>query len=156
MEIAIETNKEFQFDGDRTGFIRMEIRSVTNDIISEMYTLNILDSVFKVETVQVRKDDPTGEDDKFETSVARFNIGSKLRTVTRSYKELDALAKLLNLKREDFKNESHYVNSLFRKGLLLITQRECLEGYMGTNLGRYKTTAVDWKDVSKLEEDALI
>lgn len=156
MEIAIETTKEFQFDGDRAGYIRMEIQSVTNDIISEIYTLNILDSAFKVEEVQVRKENPENEEDIFETSTARFNIASKLRTISKSYKDLDNLAKLLNLKREDFKTETHYINTLFSKGLMMITQHECVSGYMGENLGRYKTTAMDWKDVSRLEEEPII
>ena len=120
MEIAIETIREFQFDGDRAGYIRMEIQSVTNDIVSEIYTLNILDSAFKIETVQVRKDNPASEDEIFETSTARFNIASKLRTISKSYKDL-----------------------------------ECMSGYMGEGLGRYKTKAQDWKDVSKLNEEAL-
>lgn len=156
MEIAIETTKEFQFDGDRAGYIRMEIQSVTNDIISEIYTLNILDSAFKVEEVQVRKENPESEDDIFETSTARFNIASKLRTISKSYKDLDNLAKLLGLKRENFKTETQYINTLFSKGLMVITQNECVSGYMGENLGRYKTTAMDWKDVSKLEEEPLV
>lgn len=156
MEIAIETTKEFQFDGDRVGFIRMEIQSVTNDIISEIYTLNILDSAFKVEEVQVRKENPENEEDIFEISTARFNIASKLRTISKSYKDLDNLAKLLGLKRENFKTETHYINTLFSKGLMMITQHECVSGYMGENLGRYKTTAMDWKDVSKLEEEPII
>jgi hypothetical protein len=155
MEIAIETIREFQFDGDRAGYIRMEIQSVTNDIVSEIYTLNILDSAFKIETVQVRKDNPASEDDIFETSTARFNIASKLRTISKSYKDLDGLAKLLNLKRENFKTETEYINTLFSKGLMLITQQECTSGYMGEGLGRYKTKAQDWKDVSKLNEEAL-
>lgn len=155
MEIAIETTKEFQFDGDRTGFIRMEIQSVTNDIISEIYTLNILDSAFKVEEVQVRKDNPESEEDIFESSTARFNIASKLRTISRSYTDLDNLAKMLNLKRENFKTETEYINTLFSKGLMLITQHECMTGHMGEGLGRYKTKAQDWKDVSKLNEESL-
>lgn len=156
MEIAIETTKEFQFDGDRAGFIRMEIQSVTNDIISEIYTLNILDSAFKVEEVQVRKENPESEDDIFETSTARFNIASKFRTISKSYKDLDNLAKLLGLKRENFKTETQYINTLLSKGLIMITQHECVSGYMGEDLGRYKTTAMDWKDVSRLEEEPII
>ncbi|MCW0524143.1 hypothetical protein OKE68_07440, partial [Riemerella anatipestifer] len=82
-----------------------------------------------------------------ETITKKIMVIKRLGTpVTRikvyTYEELEQLSKLLRLNLEDFESYTDYINELFRKGLLIITQKECQEGK-----GMYFSESQDWEIV---------
>jgi len=128
--IAIRTNKEIYFS-DGKGFVTMKIVIIQNDVPTKQYVMKIIDTCEKeidVEGVPTIK--------QVGKSVIRFK--------TMTYDELDALYDSLNMEDVDLPMREK-INESFRQGLLLVTQKECIDGISGEEgKGQYYSEAQDW------------
>jgi hypothetical protein len=134
MIIAIKTNKEVFFTGG-VGIVQMEIDLDINRPNLENYEMRIVDSCYK----ELINDEGHPYKKKIGSDITRFK--------TMTYQEITDLISTINiyLSKETLVED---VNELFRQGLLLITQKECIEGISGIpNKGRYYSEAQDWEIV---------
>ncbi|MDY3433471.1 hypothetical protein PG615_07310, partial [Riemerella anatipestifer] len=121
----------------------MEIDLIQNKPTENKYELRIIDTCTKEVEEEVNEVEPITQ----ETITKKIMVIKRLGTpVTRikvyTYEELEQLSKLLRLNLEDFESYTDYINELFRKGLLIITQKECQEGK-----GMYFSESQDWEIV---------
>ncbi|MCX8526149.1 hypothetical protein OF897_19730 [Chryseobacterium formosus] len=149
--IAIQTNKDVIFNSTR-GIIKMEIDLCQNKPNQKIYEMRIIDSISKVLDQEVTTKDEEGNDVK-ETIQVRKTFDTKPpRFKTMTYKELDALAEILNIDITQG-NFRESINELFRRGLLAITQKECIDGISGeVGRGLYFTEAQDWEIVKEEQQ----
>lgn len=156
--IAIQTNKDMIFNSSK-GKIRMEIDLISNRPSEKVYEMRIIDSVNKdfEEEQQIPIIDDLGNI-TFETKIVIINktLEEKApRFKIMTYDELRQLVEVLNVdvSQGDIMDNFHF---LFRKGLLIVTQQECLAGISGEpNKGMYFTEAQDWEiygEKSKIEK----
>lgn len=146
MKIAIRTKTKKQFPPASVGFIEMEIDLIQNNPVEESYGLRIKDSCIDIveETIQETNEEMEGiTERKIQKEVVLQSHYRPIKVYT--YNELNWLSKALNLNKDDFENESQYINELFRQGLLLTTQKECRDGISGEGLGMYFTRAEEWE-----------
>ncbi|MCQ4155128.1 hypothetical protein PG294_07195 [Riemerella anatipestifer] len=125
------------------GIVTMEIDLIQNKPTENKYELRIIDTCTKEVEEEVNEVEPITQ----ETITKKIMVIKRLGTpVTRikvyTYEELEQLSKLLRLNLEDFESYTDYINELFRKGLLIITQKECQEGK-----GMYFSESQDWEIV---------
>lgn len=153
--IAIQTNKEFVFNSSK-GFIRLEIDLIQNKPREELYVMRIIDSVNK--DVQEEQQFAVVDDEgntTYETRTVTVNKVLETKPVrfkAMTYQELDQLAELLDVDMSQG-NLRENINNLFRKGLLIVTQKECQDGISGEQgKGMYFTEAQDWEIFGKPSE----
>ena len=145
--IAIQTNKDFIFNTSR-GKIKMEIDLIQNKPLEGIYEMRIIDSVSKMVTENVQigyseQNQPIYEEKTFEKVLDKK--APRFKTLT--YAELDTLAENLNVDMTTGNLRENY-NELYRQGLLLFTQNECINGITGeAGFGMYFTQAQDWEVV---------
>ncbi|MBT0572312.1 hypothetical protein [Riemerella anatipestifer] len=142
-KIAIQSNRDLMFPPIHKGIVTMEIDLIQNKPTENKYELRIIDTCTKEVEEEVNEVEPITQ----ETITKKIMVIKRLGTpVTRikvyTYEELEQLSKLLRLNLEDFESYTDYINELFRKGLLIITQKECQEGQ-----GMYFSEAQDWEIV---------
>lgn len=144
MKIAIRTKTKKQFPPKFLGFIEMEIDLIQNNVAEQSYSLRIKDSC-----IDITNRTETNEQGKEVTTQEEIVLTSMYRDLkSYSYDEVNTLSKMLQLDRSKFKSETEYINELFRKGLLITTQKECVDGLGGApGLGMFFTEASDWEIV---------
>ena len=145
--IAIQSNKRLQFPPASVGFIKMEMDLIQNKPSEGLYELRIVDSCIDTitETVSSLKPDGTPEENQVETTKV---LASTTRFKTYTYEQLNQLGNLLQINTTDFSSLTDYINELFRKGLLLITQQECQQGISMPGKGMYFSEAQDWEIIN--------
>lgn len=128
--IAIRSNKELYFPEGK-GIITMKINFIQINPEVGTYTIRLEDSCTR-EVVE-------------EDVIKTVSIGiPRIRFKTMTYEELDTLYESLNIDQLDLKMREK-VDESFRQGLLLITQKECIDGISGeANKGQYYSEAEDW------------
>ena len=146
MRIAIETTGEFTLHLAIRGFIETEISKVTNIPEREEYELMITDKCFRKEKEWHPFEGENGVVESREIEVKK-EIGRLERPVKiMTYQELKQIAMATVINRADFDCDVTYINTLFQRGLLLITQKECMESILGVkNKGMFGTEAKHWK-----------
>ena len=149
--IQIKSKKPLVFDvvTRKKGIITVEIVSYTRNPNSKTFTLNINDTMtFQTEykwmdVVPEYYDKDGVYHEAYEKEVIDVMEDSETKHRQRTYKDSELLAlvsqieglnETLNI--DDIINQT---DDLFSKGLLLITQQECLEGK-----GIYMSEAEDW------------
>ena len=144
MKIAIRTKTKKQFPPKFLGFIEMEIDLIQNNVADQLYSLRIKDSC--IDVAESTETNEQGEGVTKQEEIVLISMYRDLKTYT--YEEVDFLSKMLQLDRSKFKSETEYINELFRKGLLITTQKECVDGLGGApGLGMFFTEASDWEIV---------
>lgn len=142
--IAIRSKKELFFGEAKAGFIRMEIDEIINKPSTQMYTLKIIDTCFKEVEEEVEVWNEAEGVMKTEKIKDERIQGQKTRYVSYSYDHVKGLAAILKLNKSKFPSEVEYINELFKKGLLIVTQKECVESLAGyDNKGMYLSEATD-------------
>lgn len=146
--IAIQTNKDMIFNSSK-GRIRMEIDVIQNKPNQGLYEMRIVDSVNK--DVEEEQEVPVTSEDGTITYETQKVIVNKILDVkpprfkTMTYEELDNLVQFLDVDMSQG-NLRENINNLFRKGLLIVTQQECVNGISGEpGRGMYFTEAQDWE-----------
>lgn len=126
--IAIQSNVKLQFPQASFGFVRIEIDLIQNKPKEELYELRINDTCFDV----------INEEEVILSKSQRFK--------QYSYAELKQLSAILNIDFSDNTKILESINEIFKKGLLLVTQNECLQGISGIpNKGMYFSEAQNWE-----------
>lgn len=155
--IAIQSNKKLQFPPASVGYVKMEIDLIKNKPSEGIYEIRIIDTCFdkiiekrlKQNYVQqytvvepIVKIVPTVND--YEDVEIIKILQTNTRITKYDYAELKKLAEFLKV---DFSNNElilENINNLFKQGLLLTTQQECLQGISGVNKGMYFSKIDDW------------
>lgn len=136
--IAIKSNRELYFPSGK-GFVTMNIDMIINRPEMGVYEMRIVDTCEKETTVN-------GE------TITQF-VGFITRFKTMTYTELDDLVQLLNVDMT-IGSLRENINELFRQGLLIVTQKECVDGIYGEpGLGQYASQAQDWEIYRPTEEE---
>lgn len=130
----------------------MQIDLIQNNTFNS-YTMRIIDSCVKEVTEDVQV--PVLEDNGAVTMETQSRTYLKVlekkepRFKTITYTELDALAEILDVDITQG-NLRENIDELFRRGLLVITQKECANGISGEpGRGLYFTEAQDWEIVKE-------
>ena len=146
--ISVKTKEEFFFGGAKTGKIKMCIEKIVNVPKEERYYLTIVDRCVKEREALYPQTDETDAVVGTQTILEEEVLVAIERDLSFSYQELNALSQLLKLDKSKFKNETDYINEMFRQGLYAVTTQECQNGLLGeAGKGRYQTTAIDWEIV---------
>jgi hypothetical protein len=136
--IAIKSNKELYFPSGK-GFVTMSMDMIINRPETGTYEMRIVDTCER-ETMMDNQ------------PITQF-VGFMTRFKTMTYEELDALAELLNVDMTVGSLREN-INELFRQGLLIVTQKECVDGIYGEpGLGQYASQAQDWEIYRPTEEE---
>ncbi|MDY3317703.1 hypothetical protein PG630_10320 [Riemerella anatipestifer] len=142
-KIAIKSNRDLMFPPIHKGIVAMEIDLIQNKPTENKYELRIIDTCTKEVEEEVNEIDPTTQEIITKEVMVTKTLGTPVtRIKIYTYEELEQLSKLLRLNLEDFESYTDYINELFRKGLLIITQKECQEGK-----GMYFSESQDWEIV---------
>ena len=143
--IAIQSNKHLMFPPSFKGTVTMKMDLIQNKPEEQVYEMRIIDTCStEVEEETEVSIETDGEiQTQIQTQVVTKELGQQVvRFKTMTYAELDNLASALNIDMSDKTKLRENINELFRQGLLLITQKECLEGH-----GNYFSQAQDWEIV---------
>ena len=145
--IAIQSNKKLMFPPASVGFIKMEIDLIQNKPSEGIYEIRIVDScIYTItETIPSLELDGASGENQVETTKV---LASTIRFKTYTYEWLNQLGNLLQIHITDFSSSTDYINELFRKGLLLITQQECQQGISMPGKGMYFSEAQDWEIIN--------
>lgn len=147
-KIAITSKVKLKFPPRFTGYVEMRIPKISNLPEERRYELNIVDTCYDYEEEEVENYPEDYDTDNpqvtKETVKTRVDYHKEVRVRSYSYDDLNQLAKLLNLDKTQFETETLYINELFRHGLLLMTQKECMEGISGPGLGMHFSKANQW------------
>lgn len=148
-KVAIKSTVKLRFPPRFEGFVEMRIKDITNSPEEERYRLLIVDTCYDYEDIEneIYEDnyDPdTGEGLTKEVVRTRVDYHEQIRERFYSYSELSILGKMLNLDKSKFKDETEYINELFTQGLLLMTQKECMDNISGPGLGMYFSKVNEW------------
>ncbi|MDR6548549.1 hypothetical protein J2810_004639 [Chryseobacterium rhizosphaerae] len=139
--IAIESNKDLKFFPSYVGKVTMEIDMIIHKPKQRAYEMRIIDTCTKKvsKEVPVFGEDgmPTGATEIKEVDEVQGNPITRFKLM--SYEELDLLAEILDVDLTQGNPRANYTE-LFRKGLLVVTQQECLRGE-----GMYFSQAGDWQ-----------
>jgi hypothetical protein len=130
--IAIKSNKELYFP-DGKGKVTMRIDMIINRPDAQAYEMRLIDTCTK----EVTEDEVTKV----------LKIGTpKTRFKTMTYEELDTLVANLNIENITKETLREDINEIFRQGLLVVTQMECMNGISGEpGKGQYYSEAQDWE-----------
>ncbi|HEX7868925.1 MAG TPA: hypothetical protein VF455_02320 [Chryseobacterium sp.] len=134
------------------GIIRMQIDLIQNNTLNS-YTMRIIDSCVKeveeeVEVPIVQENGTVVMETQTKT-ILKVLEKKEPRFKTMTYDELDSLTEILNVDMTKG-NLRENLNELFRRGLLAITQKECVDGISGeVGRGLYFTEAKDWEIVKE-------
>lgn len=145
--IAVKSNKDLNFFPIYTGKVTMRIDMIINRPEAEAYEMRIIDTCTKIVQKEVPIMDENGQPTA-ETELKDF-VEVQGKPITRfklmTYDELDVLAEALDIDMT-VGNLRENINELFRRGLLFITQKECVDGINGEpGSGMYFTEAQDWE-----------
>lgn len=153
-KIAIVSTEKLQFPPRFHGYIEMNIDLIQNKPEQGIYELRITDTCFdwidevyqEPVTVPAERE---GEEPKITYVEKTRRVRNILAQNTRppkiyTYEELEQLSSFLKLDRKKFKSDVEYINELFRQGLLLTTQQECVEGISGEGLGMHFSRVDVW------------
>lgn len=153
--IAIISTKKLPFPPTRRGVVMMDIELIQILPHEEKYELTIIDRCLAIEQEKIntpiyKKNEETGENDivgyKEETVERVVEVDKKYRPgKTFTFKQLDQLSAMLKLNREQFPSETQYINEMFRQGLIIVTQKECMDGLSGEGTGMYFSKRNEWK-----------
>lgn len=156
--IAIQSNKQLQFPPANVGYVRMEIDLIQNKPNEGVYELRIIDTCFEKIITQKLKpsyvpqyttDEPPILIEPLPTDYEDIETEKVLEKHTRfkkyGYEDLKQLAQSLNIDFSDTLLTVENINSLFREGLLLVTQGECQAGISGVGKGMYFSEVTDWE-----------
>lgn len=127
------------------GTVTMRIDLIQNKPEEEIYEMRIIDTCTKEveEDFEVSVEVDGEIQTQIQTQLIIKQIGQQIvRFKTMTYAELDTFSLSLNIDMSDKTKLRENINELFRQGLLLITQKECLEGQ-----GNYFSQAQDWEIV---------
>lgn len=141
--IAIKSNKDLMFPPSFRGTVTMKIDIIQNKPEEEIYEMRIIDTCTKdvEEDFEVLVDVDGETQSQIQTQLVTKQLGQQvIRFKTMTYAELDTLSSALNIDMSDKSKLRENINELFRQGLLLITQKECLEGQ-----GNYFSQGQDWE-----------
>lgn len=136
--IAIKSNKELMFPPSFRGIVTMKIDLIQNKPEQEIYELRIIDTCTKDEVTQIPIEGD--EESTVPHTVTKILGNEVVRFKTMTYDELDQLTSMLDVNMSDKTKLRENINELFRQGLLVITQKECMEGQ-----GMYFSEATDWE-----------
>ena len=162
--IVIQSKRKLQFPPASIGYIRMEIDLIQNKPNEQLYILRIVDTCFEMviekrlkasvqEELSVpptNTSTPRGEltEDDYEKVEVEKVLGTNIRFKTYTYEQLRQLSQMLS--NVSFANENAFIdniNEVFREGLLLTTQSECMKGISGEGKGMYFSEAQDWERI---------
>lgn len=156
--IIIQSTKKLQFPPRFYGFVSMEIDLIQNKPAENKYEIRIIDSVYEyeeqiIETVENNSEKHQAQQLQTKTETVRLKkiLAQETRMRSYTYEELSQLSTLLALDKSQFSTETEYINELFRQGLLITTQKECIEGIAGKGFGMYFSASTDW--IIKEEEE---
>lgn len=150
--IAIKSNKPLTFDPvtREMGTITVSIESYIRNPINKTFTLNIVDLVEYESSTEIQSRVLVGLDENneevYEIQPKTVRVKRKKqvnRTKTYPEAQLIELAQTLGITEVNISNIIYRLDELFLKGLLAITQQECLEGK-----GIYLSEAEDWEIVT--------
>jgi hypothetical protein len=148
--IAIESTKKLQFPPFMLGYVKMEIDLIQNKPVDNVYELRITDTCFDKITEKKLKEDyvPVDGQQPLESDYEELDtikvLGVNTRFVKYSYELIKGLETSLGVTTtKKFLVEKE--QDLFQKGLLAITQKECVDGISGEGKGMYFSEVGDWK-----------
>lgn len=128
MKIAIKSNVKLQFPPANFGFVEIAIDLIQNKKDQQVYELRLIDICFDI------------------VNDERVILNSLTRFKTYSYAEIGALAQAVNIDFTDPTKRVEQINEIFSKGLLAVTQLECINGVSGvTNKGMYFSEVQNWE-----------
>lgn len=146
--IAIKSNKPLTFNpvSREMGVITVSIDSYMRNTKDDTFTLYITDLVEYVAPVTVKVREVVGLDENnqevyemVEKTIFADRRKQMSRTKTYKVEELITLGRSLGISDIEVRTLVEKTDELFRKGLLAITQMECVEGR-----GIYMSEAGDW------------
>lgn len=146
-KIAIKTREKFFFKGATKGFIEIKIKLAQLIFEERKWELVLQDTCYDFfETEKLRE----GTDDNpiFDTVTYRKDLDYEIRpNRTFTFEEIDELAKITEVDKNNFYNDMDYIKEVFRKGLLHITKEECKKGILEEGKGMYNTSHTDWEEM---------
>ena len=155
--IAIQSNVKLQFPPASFGYVKMEIDLIQNKPIEKVYEVRIIDTCFdKIFEKQLKKDyipkfvdeNSTILSEPLSSDYEEVEVINIMATSTRfkkfSYEELKQLAAFVSVDFSDSNIVIDNINTLFKKGLITITQMECQKGISGKGRGMYFSEVQDW------------
>jgi hypothetical protein len=129
MKIAIKSYVKLMFPPANFGYVRIEIDLAQNKPGQDEYELRLIDSCFDV---------VEGKEVNLGIEITRFK--------TYSYQYIKTLAEVVNVDFTDPTKRAEQVNEVFSRGLLAVTQQECIAGISGVpNKGMYFSEAQNWE-----------
>lgn len=131
--ISIESTRELPVDmiSRDSGIIAVEIVNFEKKINEGIWRLTLKDYIIKEEIV--------GQDSVGQDIIQEIKTEITTRFSEYTDEEMNTLSALVNLPAPDASELAEFVEEVFRQGLLLKTQQECLQGK-----GIYFSEAQDW------------
>lgn len=145
MKILIQSNKKLQFPPSSIGFVDIEIDLAQINPILETWSLRLVDKCWDIFPVKdeegkvIKNEDGT---DKTEIKILGTNPRG-LKTYT--FAELSMISSMLPISMTDKAKLSENIAKALQYGILLVTQKECMDGISGMpGKGMYFSSAEDW------------
>jgi hypothetical protein len=128
MKIAIKTNIKLQFPPANVGYIRIEIDLIQNKQNESVYELRLKDTCFDI------------------INSEEVVLATNTRFKKYNYADINYIGQIVNVDFSDNTQRINQINEIFARGLLAITQQECLDGISGIpDKGMYFSEVQNWE-----------